>query len=300
MEMLREATNTKNNGSKCAHGIDTELAGKVDSLRRLQHSETVDDLIERQLRPALGNGELYLHYQPQYNNQRGKIEAFEALLRWDNPLLGVVAPDSFIKTAEMTGLIVPIGEWVLRTACQFIRKIHREGFIDCRIAVNVSIVQLLQENFVERVLTILQEVGLASGYLELELTESLPFSSFDVLNDKFKILKAWGVRIALDDFGTGYASLSRLNQLQVDTLKIDKSFIDGILDRNASVVLTKSIIDIGRQLGLKVIAEGVENQAQVYYLSELGCDTIQGFFYSKAVTERKAVGMLKNGLLQLI
>jgi EAL domain-containing protein (putative c-di-GMP-specific phosphodiesterase class I) len=295
MEMLREAINTKNNGSKRVHGTDAKPAGKVDSLRHLQHPETADDLIGQQLWSALANKELYLLYQPQYNNQRGKIEAFEALLRWENPLLGVVAPGSFIKTAELTGLIVPIGEWVLRTACQFIKKIHQAGINDCRIAVNISTVQLLQENFVERVLTILQEAGLASGYLELELTESLPFGPFAVLNDKFKILKAWGVRIALDDFGTGYASLSRLNQLQVDTLKIDKSFIDGIPDRNASVFLTRSIIDVGRQFGLKVIAEGVENQAQVNYLSEWGCDTIQGFFYSKAVAEQEAAEMMKNG-----
>jgi EAL domain-containing protein (putative c-di-GMP-specific phosphodiesterase class I) len=279
---------------------DVKSAGKADFIRHLQRPAADEDLIGQLLRQAMGNGELYLHYQPQYNNRSGKIEAFEALLRWDNPLLGTVAPVLFIKIAEMTGLIVPIGEWVLRTACQFIKKIHQAGFSDCRLEVNVSIVQLLQENFVGRVLTILQEAGLASGYLELELTESLPFESFDVLNDKFKTLRAWGVRIALDDFGTGYASLSYLNQLQVDTLKIDKSFIDGILDRNASVVLTKSIIDIGRRLGLKVIAEGVENQAQVNYLSEWGCDTIQGFFYSKAVAEQEAAGMLKNGLLQLI
>jgi EAL domain-containing protein (putative c-di-GMP-specific phosphodiesterase class I) len=264
-------------------------------LRLLQHPEAADALIGQQLRSALAKKELYLRYQPQYNNQRGRIEAFEALLRWKNPLLGAVVPVSFIKTAELTGLIVPIGEWVLRTACQFIKRIHQAGFSDCRIAVNVSSVQLLQANFVERVLTILQEVGLASGYLELELTESLPFGPVAGLNDKFKILKAWGVRLALDDFGIGYASLSRLNQSQVDTLKIDKSFIDGIPGHKASVVLTKSIIEIGRQFGLKVIAEGVEHQDQVNYLSEWGCDTMQGFFYSKAVAEQEAAEMLKNG-----
>jgi EAL domain-containing protein (putative c-di-GMP-specific phosphodiesterase class I) len=152
----------------------------------------------------------------------------------------------------------------------------------------------MQENFVERVLTILQEVNLASGYLELELTESLPQGSLNFLNDQLQFLKAKGVRIALDDFGIGYASLSCLNRLSVDTLKIDKSFIDGLLERKESVVLTKSIIGIGRQLGLRVVAEGVENQAQLDCLSEWRCDTIQGYFYSKPVAETEAARMLKK------
>jgi EAL domain-containing protein (putative c-di-GMP-specific phosphodiesterase class I) len=257
-------------------------------------AKPLGDVIGQQLRHALANGEFYLCYQPQYNHRLGKIEAFEALLRWENPVLGAVAPGSFVKIAEATGLIIPIGEWVLRTACQFIKKIHREVGAGCRIAVNVSLVQLMQENFVERVLTILQEVNLASGYLELELTESLPQGSLNFLNDQLQFLKAKGVRIALDDFGIGYASLSCLNRLSVDTLKIDKSFIDGLLERKESVVLTKSIIGIGRQLGLRVVAEGVENQAQLDCLSEWRCDTIQGYFYSKPVAETEAARMLKK------
>jgi EAL domain-containing protein (putative c-di-GMP-specific phosphodiesterase class I) len=256
-------------------------------------------LLEEQLRHALANGELYLHYQPQYNTRLGKVEAFEALLRWQNSILGAIAPATFIKIAEITGLIIPIGEWVLRTACRFIRKIHGEGFTDCRITVNVSIVQLLQADFVSRVLTILREANLGSGYLELELTESLSLGLSPVLDETLKLLQAWDIRIALDDFGTGYASLSRLNQLKIDTLKIDKSFIDGILDRKASVVLTKSIIHIGQQLGLRVIAEGVTNQLQADCMAEWGCELIQGYFYSRPVTEQEAVVMLKNELCQL-
>jgi EAL domain-containing protein (putative c-di-GMP-specific phosphodiesterase class I) len=276
-------------------GTDAKSPGNTDPAALLQRQEAAGDVIRQQLRHALANGELYLRYQPEYNYQLGKIEAFEALLRWKNPVLGAVAPASFIKIAEVTKLIVPIGDWVLRTACHFIKRIHQEGYPDCRIAVNVSIVQLMQENFVERVLNILQETGLASGYLELELTESLPQGSLDLLNDQLQLLKARGVRIALDDFGTGYASLSCLNQLSVDTLKIDKSFIDGLLDHQESIALTKSIIGIGRQLGLKVIAEGVENQAQLDCLSEWSCDTIQGYFYSEPVAENEAAGMIKSG-----
>jgi EAL domain-containing protein (putative c-di-GMP-specific phosphodiesterase class I) len=251
-------------------------------------------LIGQQLRRALANGELYLNYQPQYNNKLGKIEAFEALLRWQNPVLGIVPPVSFIKIAEESGLIISIGEWVIRTACQFIRKIHQAGFGDCRIAVNVSVMQLLQAHFGERVLAILLDTGLAPGYLELELTESLPQVGLERLADKLKTLQAGGIRIALDDFGTGYASLSCLNRLKVDTLKIDKSFIDGIMECKESIVLTKSIISIGRRLGLKVIAEGVENQVQVNRLSKWRCDRIQGYFYSKPVEEEEAVQILKK------
>jgi EAL domain-containing protein (putative c-di-GMP-specific phosphodiesterase class I) len=250
-------------------------------------------LIEQQLRQALSKGEFYLNYQPQYNNQYDQVEAFEALLRWKNPVLGVVDPVSFIKVAEATGLIVPIGEWVLRTACQFIKEVHHAGFCDCRITVNVSMRQLIQNNFVNRVFAILQEVGLASGFLELELGESLPS---DCLTAKLRLLQAWGVRLALDDFGTGYASLSCLNQMYVDTLKIDKSFIDGILKDHKSVVLTKSIIGIGKQLGLKVIAEGVENVSQVNCLAKWDCHTIQGYFYCKPVAATEALQIIKAGL----
>jgi EAL domain-containing protein (putative c-di-GMP-specific phosphodiesterase class I) len=255
-------------------------------------------LIKQQLRRALVNGEFYLAYQPQYNNQRTEIEAFEALLRWESPVLGKLPPATFIKIAEETGLIIPIGEWVLRAACQFIRKIHQAGGTKCGIAVNVSIMQFRQENFVERVLEILQEVGLGSGYLELELTELLPLGSLDCLNAQLQLLKAWGIRIALDDFGTGYASLSCLNQLRVDTLKIDKSFINGLPKQQESVVLTKSIIGIGRKLGMKVIAEGVESGEQLSCLARLGCHMIQGYFYSRPVAAIEALQLVKAGLPQ--
>jgi EAL domain-containing protein (putative c-di-GMP-specific phosphodiesterase class I) len=257
-------------------------------------------LIEQQLRQALSKGEFYLNYQPQYNNLDDQVEAFEALLRWKNPVLGVVGPASFIKVAEATGLIVPIGEWVLRTACRFIKKIHQAGFLDCRITVNVSMRQFMEDNFVDRVLTILQEVGLVSGFLELELGESLPQWSPDCLNAKLQLLRARGVRIALDDFGTGYASLSCLNRMRVDTLKIDKSFIDGIAKYHQNVVLTKSIIGIGEQLGLKVVAEGVENVAQVNCLAQWGCHTIQGFFYCKPVAATEALLIMKAGLSRTV
>jgi EAL domain-containing protein (putative c-di-GMP-specific phosphodiesterase class I) len=273
----------------------TTKAGGTGVSGNIRRPETPVDLMVQQLRQALTRGELYLHYQPQYNTEFNEIEAFEALLRWRNPVLGTLPPDMFIKTAEETGLIIPIGEWVLRTACQFIRRIHQAGSNACRIAVNVSVAQVGQENFVERVLAILQETGLESAFLELELTELLPQGALDRLNERLQALKAREIRIALDDFGTGYASLSCLNQLRVDTLKIDKSFINGILEQKESGVLTRSIIGIGRELGLTVIAEGVENAAQVSCLTTWGCPRIQGYFYSEPVNATAALRMIKAG-----
>ena len=276
-------------------GTNAKPADNCNLIRSAQHPETADELIGQYLQYALPNSELYLQYQPQYNTKVNQIETFEALLRWKNPVLGTVVPASFIKVAEETGLIVPIGEWVLRNACRFIQKIHQAGGTNCRIGVNVSMAQLKQENFVEQVLSILQKTGLSSGFLELELTELLPQVALEHLNDKLRLLKAWEIGIALDDFGTGYASLSCLNQLRVDTLKIDKSFIDGILQHKENDVLVRSIIGIGRELDLEVIAEGVENAAQADRLAECGCHRIQGNFYSEPVSAIEALRMIKTG-----
>jgi EAL domain-containing protein (putative c-di-GMP-specific phosphodiesterase class I) len=259
--------------------------------RRLAISR--QELLVKYLKQALANGELELHYQPLYNRKQRGIEGFEALLRWKNPLLGIVSPVSFIKVAEETGLIAPIGEWALLTACQFIKRLHDRGYSNCGISVNISVIQLRQPDFVTRLQTILQEVGLAPQYLELELTESVLMQAVDVVYFQLKLLKSIGVRIALDDFGMGYSSLSYLQRFKVDTIKIDKSFIQGLLQSKKSRILTKSIITLGSQLGLKVIAEGVETQAQVDCLTDWDCDTLQGYFYGKPVAEKEAMEMLE-------
>jgi EAL domain-containing protein (putative c-di-GMP-specific phosphodiesterase class I) len=262
--------------------------------KRQKGPDARQDLIERYLWQSLANQELYLNYQPQYHSQLDKIEAFEALLRWKSAILGEVEPRLLIKSAEATGLIVPIGEWVLQTACRFIRQVHQEGAVDCRIAVNVSVVQLLQEDFGEKVLAILQTVGLPAPYLELELTETLPLEPDRCLVKQLQFLKTAGVRFALDDFGTGYASLSCLKRLSVDTLKIDKSFLDALLVSEKGRVLTESIIYLGRRLGLDVVAEGVENQAQMDCLATLNCYRIQGYYYSKPINEEDALLLVKG------
>lgn len=248
--------------------------------------------LEKYLTGALDNNELFLNYQPQFDVKTGKIDGFEALLRWKNPVLGMVPPLSFINVAEESGLIVPIGEWVLKTACTFIKKIEKEGFKGHRVSVNISIVQLMQEEFVERVLQILKEVNLPAESLELEITESILIKSFDYFNKKLEILKSKGIKIALDDFGTGYSSLSYLRKLKVNTLKIDKSFIDDILVNDQSKSLASTIIDIGHKVGLTVVAEGVEEEKQCEFLKNNNCDKIQGYFFSKPVSEQEIKEML--------
>ncbi len=268
-------------------GTNFELYRRVAN-----ESNELETKIARYLNQALDNGELYLLYQPQFSVKSGKIASFEALLRWKNPVLGAVAPNSFIQVAEATALIIPIGEWVLKSACQFLSRMHQQGFTECKIAVNVSIVQLGQVDFVERVLGILKEVGIPPRCLELELTESYLMESLDVHHSKLEKLKAAGIQIALDDFGTGYSSLSYLKQLKVNSLKIDKTFIDDIIQCKESAALTRNIIMIGHELGLSVIAEGVENQYQVDFLVDCGCDLIQGYYFGKPVLEKEAVAML--------
>ncbi len=285
----------------CETGNETRLAetNRPDpetnfELYRRAASESNEQEVKigHYLSQALDNGELYLLYQPQFSVKSGKIASFEALLRWKNPVLGAVAPNSFIQVAEATALIIPIGEWVLKSACQFLSRMRQQGFTECKVAVNVSIVQLGQVDFVERVLGILKEVGIPPRCLELELTESYLMESLDVHNTKIEKLKTAGIQIALDDFGTGYSSLSYLKQLKVNSLKIDKTFIDDIIQCKESAALTRNIIMIGHELGLSVIAEGVENQFQVNFLVDCGCDLMQGYYFGKPVLEKEAAGLL--------
>lgn len=249
-------------------------------------------MVERHLSEALINNELYLLYQPQFNVNLGKIDGFEALIRWNSGVLGFVSPMDFINIAEESGLIISIGEWILKTSCEFIKNLQQKGYKGYRVSVNISVVQLSQENFVDRVFEILDGVGLEKEFLELEITESILMESFDYLNGKLEVLRSKGIRIALDDFGTGYSSLSYLKRLKVNTLKIDKSFIDGILVDSESALLTVSIIKMGREMGLQVIAEGVENAGQVEFLAKSNCDKIQGYYYSRPVSENEVLQFL--------
>lgn len=240
--------------------------------------------LETDLRHALDNEELQLHFQPQWDAERRMVGA-EALLRWQHPERGMVSPAAFIPLAEETRLILPIGEWVLRSACQWLSNWRQQnqmpGFI---MSVNVSAAQFSQENFVEQVETILQHYNAPAEALQLELTESMLAHDQQDIISKMSALKALGVLISLDDFGTGYSSLSYLHRLPIDQLKIDQSFVANIERGEKNASLAESIISLGHNLGMEVIAEGVETMAQFDWLAAQGCDLFQGFGLGKPMT----------------
>ena len=220
-------------------------------------------------------------YQPQMDIVTGKITGVEALLRWQHGELGLVPPDAFIRIAENSGLIIPIGEWVLRTACSQARKWQDEGIRAVSIAVNVSAVQFRQKDFCAVIRRVLDETGLAAQHLELELTESLLLADADVTLSVLQELKAMGLALAIDDFGTGYSSFSYLRQFRVSKLKIDRSFIRDVATNPNDAAITSAIIGMAKSLNLKVIAEGVENEAQLSFLTAHQCDEIQGYYFSR-------------------
>ena len=246
-------------------------------------------LLEKHLRTALDNNEFVLHYQPQWDIDTKKVCSLEALIRWNSPELGVVSPLKFISIAEDTHLIIPIGEWVLKSACLFLKRLHLQGYEDMSMSVNISMLQLIQDDFVDKVMEILDKFKLDPKYLELEITESILMESYEDIAEKLKILKGKGVKIALDDFGKGYSSLNYLKQLPISTLKIDKSFVDTILIDEIDKSLTDLIIRIGRTMDLCVVAEGVETQEQFDYLKSHKCSKIQGYFFSRPVPEEAVI-----------
>jgi diguanylate cyclase (GGDEF)-like protein len=250
--------------------------------------------LESSLRLALDKRELFLVYQPQMDIASGKIIGLEALLRWQHPKLGLVLPDKFIRIAENSGLIVPIGEWVLRTACSQARKWQDEGVPAVSVAVNVSAIQFRQEDFCELIRRVLHETGLAPQYLELELTESLLLANANVTLSVLKELKSMGLTLAIDDFGTGYSSFNYLRQFRVSKLKIDRSFIRDIAVNPDDAAITTAIISMAKSLKLKVIAEGVENEAQMSFLRARQCDEIQGYYFSKPLTIDKTAEKLRG------
>ncbi|MCA1294884.1 EAL domain-containing protein [Paenibacillus sp. alder61] len=251
-------------------------------------------LLEKHLRQGLSNEEFLLYYQPQVSLKTGKVIGFEALIRWNSPELGFVSPLTFIKVAEDSRLIVSIGEWVILQACRFAKRLQNEGLGHYKIAVNISVVQLQQEDFVDKVMEALSTTGLAPQYLELEITESTIIESFDRLIPNLTYLRAQGIQIALDDFGTGYSSLGYLKQMPITTLKIDKTFIEQVPAEDDKRSLARAIVLIGRKMGLQVIAEGVETDRQIRHVKRSKCDVIQGYYISKPLPEEEAVALIRS------
>ena len=232
------------------------------------------------MRGAMDREEFYLVFQPEFNLRSGAVSCWEALLRWKHPELGLVPPDRFIPIAEANGMIVPLGEWVLRTACQHARGWHKVGN-KVPVAVNVSAVQFRQIGFCDLVKRVLNETELEPEFLELEITESLLLATEDMRFEVLSQLKTLGVKLAIDDFGTGYSSLSYLKQLPVSKLKIDRSFIHDLHRNGNEEAIAAAIIQMARCLHLTVTAEGVENERQLHFLREQHCDDVQGFLFSK-------------------
>ncbi len=256
--------------------------------------------MNKNLRLALDREEFFLVYQPQVEIRTGKITGFEALIRWEQPELGLVPPDRFISIAENNGLILPIGEWVLRTACSQAKKWQDSGLAAIPVAVNVSAVQFRQEGFTAMIRRVLMETGLCAEYLELELTESVLLSNVDKVFATLQDLKEMGLQLSIDDFGTGYSSLSYLKRFPVGKLKIDRSFIRDVALDVDDAAITTAIISMAKSLHLKVIAEGVETEAQMSFLRKHHCDEIQGYYFSKPISVDEVVSLLGSQTHSLV
>jgi diguanylate cyclase (GGDEF)-like protein len=256
--------------------------------------------LEHSLRRALERNELLLHYQPKVNLETGMIVGAEALLRWQHPEWGLIAPERFIPIAEETGLIVQIGAWVIRTACNQARLWQDAGLPPVVMSVNLSARQFRQESFVKVVTQILHETGLKPEQLEMELTESMLMHNANAAISILAGLKSIGVRLSLDDFGTGYSSLSYLSRLPIDTLKIDRSFVQHIGDQDEcdNGILAQAIISLGHSLNLTVIAEGVETGEQLKFLKAHQCDEVQGFYFCKPTVAGEFAKMLAESLVE--
>ena len=253
---------------------------RAQSCPLIQDAADKLEQIKTSLCDALEREEFQVYYQPQVNVQTGKIMSAEALIRWLHPEKGLISPAQFIPSAEATGFIVQLGEWVLQTACRQMQVWQNAGFSGLRVAVNLSARQFHQRDLSSRVAQILAEIGLEPSSLELELTESLMVEDAPSAIATLQQLKSLGVSISIDDFGTGYSSLSYLAQYPFDTLKIDRCFISNITHGCTNAAIVKAIIEMAHSLCLEVVAEGVETEAEKDFLGRYKCDTMQGYLFS--------------------
>ena len=250
--------------------------------------------IENQLRQAIDRDELQLYYQPQVDLPSGNLIGMEALLRWDNHVLGSVPPLEFIPVAEACGLIIPIGEWVMRTACKQVCEWINKGLVLERVAVNVSVRQFIHPDFLSVVEQILEETCMPVDYFEIEITESLFAEDMDKISGTLKALRDKGVAVSVDDFGTGYSSLSRLKDMPIDCLKIDRSFVLGVDSRQNDQSIISAILSMAKGMDIRVIAEGIDNDRQLDFLIEKGCTEAQGFLFSRPLPAEKIEEILKQ------
>lgn len=265
---------------------------KEMNLKMLEKSK-----LEKSLRKALEKNEFVVYYQPQINIITGEVVGMEALVRWNNPILGMVSPMDFIPLAEETGLIIPIGEFVLRTACRKNKEWQDKGYEHLRVAVNLSARQFQQKNLLEVIQNILKETGLEPKWLELEITESIAMQDMNYTLNVLEKLIDLDIHISLDDFGTGFSSLNYLKLLPINILKIDKSFVDDIDKSSKEAAIARAIIAMAHSMALVIVAEGVEQIGQLEFLKGQGCEKAQGYLFSKPVTEEQFEEILNGKLV---
>ncbi|HEU4965595.1 MAG TPA: EAL domain-containing protein [Bacilli bacterium] len=256
--------------------------------------------LENDLRHALDRDELELFYQPRVDMNSGRIVGMEALLRWRHPELGLVSPGVFIPIAEETGLIVPIGDWVLNTACRQTKAWIDAGYPPLQVAVNLSARQFQRQSLVEKVMATLEETGLDPHFLDLEITESITMQDVEFTSQTLEQLRAFGVQISVDDFGTGYSSLSYLKRFPITTLKIDQSFVRELVNDPYQAAIVNTVIYLAQNLQLKVIAEGVETEEQFNYLRDKSCNEMQGFLFSRPIPAPDFERLLQEHAMQNI
>jgi EAL domain-containing protein (putative c-di-GMP-specific phosphodiesterase class I) len=253
-------------------------------------------LIKNSLKKALEREEFIIYYQPQVDIETKQIIKCEALLRWNHPKMGIVPPKDFIPIAEKTGLIVSIGEWVLREASKQLKIWHSMGFKDLRLSVNISARQFQEPNLVDTISDILDSTGLEHNFLELEITENSAMQDIKLAMKTVKQLKTMGIKIAIDDFGTGFSSLNYIREFLADILKIDKSFVWNVTRDINDAALTAAIIQMAKTLNMGVVAEGVETKEQLDFLYSKGCKQIQGYLISPPVEPQAFVQLLSQGI----
>ncbi len=279
MAMYRAKEDGKN-----AYRFFTE-AVKTPSIERL--------MLETSLRHALERDELSLHYQPKVDLGSGQITGVEALLRWNHPEFGQVSPVQFIPLAEETGLIVPIGRWVLKQACAQNMAWQRRGLRPVSMAVNLSPRQFIDQNLLENIDDALLSCGMSATMLQLEVTESMMMQNVTRAVKIMNAIQGRGIRLAVDDFGTGYSSMSLMKQFPIDTLKIDRSFVRDLPDDAEDKAIAQAIISMGKAMGMTIVAEGVETTAQQSFLRDHGCDEMQGYLFSKPLPPEQMAELLR-------
>lgn len=250
--------------------------------------------LEEKLKKAIKNQKMTMYYQPQYYSGNKRLRGVEALIRWNDEEEGMISPNTFIPVAEKNGSIIPLGKWVVEESIKQYAAWRKQFGFPFILSINISALQYKKEDFVESIVNVMKKYQVSPSEVELEITESILIDDFQAVSEKLKILRGYGIRISLDDFGTGFSSLSYLKKLPIDTLKIDKSFIDTVLTDSTTRVITESIISMVKALGFESVAEGVEEEQQYRYLHAIGCDVIQGYLFSKPLPPEELEALLST------